>query len=136
MPFVLELPNVWHLATDVEARLVGAGGARRTGPGALALTEVLHPTAAVCGTPRDTAAALIHRLEAEDHGLDPLSSCPADVLRGDEQLTTGREDEEPLPVPGPDRQAAPRVGALPPRAALEVLEGQRLPDVPADDVPS
>lgn len=69
-PFVLELPNVWHLATDVTARLVGADGARRTGPGALALTEVLHPTAAVCGTPRDTAAALIHRLEAEDHGLD------------------------------------------------------------------
>ncbi|MGD6979477.1 MULTISPECIES: isochorismate synthase [Citricoccus] len=70
VPFVLELPNVWHLATDVTARLVGADGARRTGPGALALTEVLHPTAAVCGTPRDTAAALIHRLEAEDHGLD------------------------------------------------------------------
>ncbi len=69
-PFVLELPNVWHLATDVTARLVGADGARRTGPGALALTGVLHPTAAVCGTPRDTAAALIHRLEAEDHGMD------------------------------------------------------------------
>ncbi|QCU77398.1 isochorismate synthase [Citricoccus sp. SGAir0253] len=69
-PFVLELPNVWHLATDVTARLVGADGARRTGPGALALTEVLHPTAAVCGTPRETAAALIHRLEAEDHGMD------------------------------------------------------------------
>ncbi|MDI3331214.1 MAG: isochorismate synthase [Micrococcus sp.] len=69
-PFVLELPNVWHLATDVTARLVGADGARRTGPGALALTEVLHPTAAVCGTPRETAAALIHRLEAEDRGMD------------------------------------------------------------------
>lgn len=69
-PFVLELPNVWHLATDVTARLVGAGGPRRTGPGALALTEVLHPTAAVCGTPRETAFALIRRLEAEDHGLD------------------------------------------------------------------
>jgi menaquinone-specific isochorismate synthase len=69
-PFVLELPNVWHLATDVTARLVGADGARRTGPGALALTAALHPTAAVCGTPRETAAALIHRLEAEDHGLD------------------------------------------------------------------
>ncbi|MEW1979320.1 isochorismate synthase [Citricoccus sp. NPDC079358] len=69
-PFVLELPNVWHLATDVTARLVGAEGARRTGPGALALTEALHPTAAVCGTPREAAASLIHRLESEDHGLD------------------------------------------------------------------
>lgn len=69
-PFVLELPNVWHLATDVTARLVGAEGARRTGPGALALTEALHPTAAVCGTPREAAATLINRLESEDHGLD------------------------------------------------------------------
>ncbi|MFC4428629.1 isochorismate synthase MenF [Citricoccus alkalitolerans] len=69
-PFVLELPNVWHLATDVTALLVGAEGARRTGPGALALTEALHPTAAVCGTPREAAAALINRLESEDHGLD------------------------------------------------------------------
>lgn len=69
-PFVLELPNVWHLATDVTARLVGAEGARRTGPGALALTEVLHPTAAVCGTPREAAAALIGRLESAEHGLD------------------------------------------------------------------
>ncbi|MGM7671411.1 isochorismate synthase [Microbacterium sp. A93] len=69
-PFVLELPNVWHLATDVTARLVGADGTRRTGPGALALTEVLHPTAAVCGTPRETAAALIGQLETADHGLD------------------------------------------------------------------
>ncbi|MEO9247516.1 isochorismate synthase [Citricoccus nitrophenolicus] len=69
-PFVLELPNVWHLATDVTARLVGAEGARRTGPGALALTEVLHPTAAVCGTPREAAAELIGRLESGDHGLD------------------------------------------------------------------
>lgn len=69
-PFVLELPNVWHLATDVTARLVGAQGTRRTGPGALALTEVLHPTAAVCGTPREEAAALIGELESADHGLD------------------------------------------------------------------
>lgn len=69
-PFVLELPNVWHLATDVTARLVGAEGVRRTGPGALALTEVLHPTAAVCGTPREAAAALIAELERAEHGLD------------------------------------------------------------------
>ena len=69
-PFVLELPNVWHLATDVTARLVGAEAARRTGPGALALTEALHPTAAVCGTPREAATTLINRLESEDHGLD------------------------------------------------------------------
>ncbi len=69
-PFVLELPNVWHLATDVTAHLVGAETVRRTGPGALALTEVLHPTAAVCGTPREDAAALIRRLEAQEHGMD------------------------------------------------------------------
>ena len=80
------------------------------------------------------ASPAARRAQPEDHGLDPLSSCPADVLRRDEQLTTGREDEEPLPVPGADREAAPGVGALPPRPSLEVLEGQRLADVTADDV--
>ncbi|MFB0834143.1 isochorismate synthase [Arthrobacter halodurans] len=65
-PFVLELPNVWHLASDVEARLsVGADGTR---PSALDLAEVLHPTAAVCGTPTEAAGALIRQLEGMDRG--------------------------------------------------------------------
>ena len=65
-PFVLELPNVWHLASDVEARLrVHDDG---TSPSALDLAEVLHPTAAVCGTPTEVADGLILRLEGMDRG--------------------------------------------------------------------
>lgn len=71
-PFVLELPNVWHLASDVTAELTGANGSGSGAAraGVLDLAQALHPTAAVCGTPRDAAAALIRRLEARDHGLD------------------------------------------------------------------
>ena len=64
-PFVLELPNVWHLASDVEAQLRVDGGAT---PSALDLAEVLHPTAAVCGTPTKAAGALIRELEGMDRG--------------------------------------------------------------------
>ncbi|OMH29348.1 isochorismate synthase [Tersicoccus phoenicis] len=69
-PFVLELPNVWHLASDVTAVLNDAPsptGKHRT-PGALALAEALHPTAAVCGTPTATAAGVISELEHLDRG--------------------------------------------------------------------
>lgn len=60
-PYVLELPNVLHLATDVTAvaeHLVSA----------LALAQALHPTSAVCGTPRETARLLIAELEGNDRG--------------------------------------------------------------------
>nr|WP_218847250.1 isochorismate synthase [Psychromicrobium silvestre] len=64
-PFVLELPNVWHLASDVSAELARNGEHL---PGTLALLEALHPTAAVCGTPRAEAGALIRELEHLDRG--------------------------------------------------------------------
>ncbi|WP_434615319.1 isochorismate synthase [Arthrobacter sp. A5] len=64
-PFILELPNVWHLASDVEAVLADADGHL---PTSLALVEALHPTAAVCGTPRSKAGALILELEQLDRG--------------------------------------------------------------------
>lgn len=68
-PFVLELPNVWHLASDVTAQLArSTEGGRRAS--ALDLAQVLHPTAAVCGTPRDEAAALIRQLEHTERGMD------------------------------------------------------------------
>ena len=60
-PFTLKLPNVWHLATDVEGELGGAASA-------LDLVSVLHPTAAVAGTPTDAAVELIHRIEPFDRG--------------------------------------------------------------------
>lgn len=65
-PFVLELPNVWHLASDVEAQLSVRGDG--SAPSALDLAEVLHPTAAVCGTPTKAAGALIRELEGMDRG--------------------------------------------------------------------
>jgi menaquinone-specific isochorismate synthase len=60
-PFTLKLPNVWHLATDVEGVLSG-------GASALDLIGALHPTAAVAGSPTSTAVDLIRRLEPFDRG--------------------------------------------------------------------
>ncbi len=64
-PFVLHLPNVMHLATDVTGVLPRpeAGG---TGPSVLDLVETLHPSAAVCGTPTAVAARVIDELEGMD----------------------------------------------------------------------
>ena len=64
-PFILELPNVWHLASDVTAQLASSNGHL---PTSLALVEALHPTAAVCGTPRADAGKLILELEKMDRG--------------------------------------------------------------------
>ncbi|WP_375433114.1 isochorismate synthase MenF [uncultured Friedmanniella sp.] len=58
-PYVLELPNVLHLATDVSGRV-------RPGASSLTLAAALHPSAAVCGTPTDTARGLIAELEQLD----------------------------------------------------------------------
>jgi len=58
-PYVLELPNVLHLATDVAA-------VTDRGTSALRLAAALHPSAAVCGTPTAPARALIAELEQMD----------------------------------------------------------------------
>jgi menaquinone-specific isochorismate synthase len=65
-PSLLTLANVRHLATDVTGiqRRSGARGAA----GLLDLVAAVHPTAAVCGTPPDRAAALIGELEGMDRG--------------------------------------------------------------------
>lgn len=59
-PFILELANVRHLATDVN---VGAKDRDL-----LEVLEKLHPTAAVAGVPREAALAAITALEREDRG--------------------------------------------------------------------
>ncbi|WAH95956.1 isochorismate synthase [Arthrobacter sp. MMS18-M83] len=64
-PFILELPNVWHLASDVKAELADIEGHV---PTCLALINALHPTAAVCGTPTLVAGELIRELEHMDRG--------------------------------------------------------------------
>ncbi|KAF2417930.1 chorismate-binding protein [Microbacterium sp. B35-30] len=58
-PFTLKLPNLWHLATDVAGDLADHASA-------LDLVAALHPTAAVAGTPRNTALDLIRTLEPFD----------------------------------------------------------------------
>ena len=60
-PYVLELPNVLHLASDVTAVAHGDVSALR-------LAAELHPSAAVCGTPTDTARRTIAELEQLDRG--------------------------------------------------------------------
>nr|WP_243441592.1 chorismate-binding protein [Schaalia georgiae] len=58
-PFLLELPNVTHLATDVSGVLDAS---------LLDAVAALHPTAAVCGTPRRDSMELIERYEDTDRG--------------------------------------------------------------------
>ncbi|MGH3509036.1 MAG: isochorismate synthase [Nocardioidaceae bacterium] len=60
-PFVLHLPNVMHLATDV------AGVTHDSEESSsLDLAAALHPSAAVGGTPAETAKALIAEIEGMD----------------------------------------------------------------------
>ncbi|GLK15844.1 isochorismate synthase [Herbiconiux flava] len=61
LPFTLKLPNLWHLASDVE-------GVLSDGSTSLDLIAALHPTAAVAGTPTETALRVIHELEPFDRG--------------------------------------------------------------------
>jgi len=58
-PFVLHLPNVMHLATDVT-------GVLDDDASSLALAAALHPSAAVGGTPTHAAVALIGEIEGLD----------------------------------------------------------------------
>ncbi len=60
-PYVLELPNVLHLATDVTA-------VAHKKASSLKLAAALHPSAAVCGTPTAVARAAIAELEGLDRG--------------------------------------------------------------------
>jgi menaquinone-specific isochorismate synthase len=60
-PFILQLANVQHLATDITGDLA-------ENVSALVLAASLHPTAAVCGTPTERAISVINELEAMDRG--------------------------------------------------------------------
>lgn len=61
MPFTLKLPNLWHLASDIDGELTD-------GSTSLDLIQSLHPTAAVAGTPTAEALRLIDELEPFDRG--------------------------------------------------------------------
>lgn len=60
-PSVLSLHGISHLATEVTGQLVD-------GAPLLALAASLHPTAAVCGTPRERAMAVIQETETIERG--------------------------------------------------------------------
>jgi menaquinone-specific isochorismate synthase len=62
-PSLLRYANVQHLSTWVRGRLADGEAATQS---ALALTAAVQPTAAVCGTPRETAMQLIRELECMD----------------------------------------------------------------------
>lgn len=62
-PFVLHLPNVMHLASDVTGVVD-----RQTSPSSLALAAALHPTAAVGGTPTPRAVEVLAESERMDRG--------------------------------------------------------------------
>lgn len=60
-PYVLTLPNLMHLATDVT-------GVSQQQHSTLRLAEAAHPSAAVCGSPTEVARRLIAEHEQLDRG--------------------------------------------------------------------
>ncbi|MCW2868150.1 MAG: isochorismate synthase, partial [Marmoricola sp.] len=70
VPFVLHLPNVMHLATDVAGVVHDGPDGRPEGQGAtvLELAAALHPSAAVGGTPTKVAVELIAEIEGMQRG--------------------------------------------------------------------
>ncbi len=56
-------PSMWHLATPIEAEV------RSSDTTVLELALALHPTAAVCGIPREKAASTIRQLEPFERGF-------------------------------------------------------------------
>ena len=63
-PFVLHLANVMHLATDVTGALTES----KNRVDAFSLLQSLHPSAAVCGTPRNIAFDIIDEIEGMNRG--------------------------------------------------------------------
>lgn len=62
-PFVLHLPNVMHLATDVAGVVPDTDSST-----VLELAAALHPSAAVGGTPTKVAVEMIEEIEGMDRG--------------------------------------------------------------------
>jgi menaquinone-specific isochorismate synthase len=63
-PYVLHLANVMHLATDVTGALIES----KQHVDAFTLLQALHPSAAVCGTPRNIAFDIIDEIEGMNRG--------------------------------------------------------------------
>lgn len=61
-PSLVCTPTLWHLSTTVRGRVADPDIS------ALHLAQALHPTPAVCGVPREPAAAAIREIEPFDRG--------------------------------------------------------------------
>ena len=59
-PYALELPELWHLASDLRLDVPERG--------LWDILAALHPTAAIAGTPTDVALEVIRELESGDRG--------------------------------------------------------------------
>ncbi|MTE23316.1 isochorismate synthase [Microbacterium sp. ZXX196] len=103
-PFTLELPNLWHLATDVRGELSG-------GASALDMVRALHPTAAVAGTPTAGARAAIRRIEPFDRGR---YAAPVGWIdgNGDGEWAIALRGAQfgPVPEDGPTRSVTAHAG--------------------------
>jgi isochorismate synthase len=66
-PSLVAFRSVAHLGTRIEGQLTNSGGPGNP-PGVLELVEIVHPTPAVGGTPRDEALAAIAALEPDPRG--------------------------------------------------------------------
>lgn len=64
-PIALSTDTMWHLASPITGLLADGADSRLS---ALHLAQLLHPTPAVCGLPRDRAYRLIEELEPEGRG--------------------------------------------------------------------
>ena len=60
---IVATASMWHLGTRIVGRL------RAVDTPSIELASLLHPTPAVCGTPREAAAAAIAELEGYDRGF-------------------------------------------------------------------
>jgi len=63
IPTVMPTATMWHLGTHIEGEI------RDDSITSLHLAAALHPTAAVCGQPREIAAAAIEQLESFERGF-------------------------------------------------------------------
>lgn len=61
--------SMWHLATHIEGELRDPSPAALAENSSAALAALLHPTPAICGTPRADAAQLLTELEAQPRGF-------------------------------------------------------------------
>ena len=62
VPQLVATPQLWHLGTEITGRLA-------PGMSSLDGARAIHPTPAICGSPRETALRLIDELEDFDRGF-------------------------------------------------------------------